>query len=70
MARFGFAFPLIAGLALAAFGSAPAFAQAGDAHRGSALAQSWCAGCHVIAPTMKVAPIGKIAARLLSRNSA
>ena len=48
MARFGFAFPLIAGLALAAFGSAPAFAQAGDAHRGSALAQSWCAGCHVI----------------------
>ena len=52
MARLGLASPLVAGLALvtglAAFGSAPAFAQAGDAHRGSALAQSWCAGCHVV----------------------
>lgn len=56
MARFGLASPLIAGLALlaavvagfVAFGSAPARAQAGDSHRGSALAQSWCASCHVI----------------------
>ena len=50
MARFGFASPLVAGLAVAAVlgPAAPALAQAGDAHRGSALAQSWCAGCHVI----------------------
>ena len=55
MARFGFALPLIAGLALAALvNEGPALAQpraptAGDPHRGEALAKAWCANCHVIA---------------------
>jgi mono/diheme cytochrome c family protein len=29
-------------------GAVPAAAQMGDAYRGSALAQAWCASCHVI----------------------
>lgn len=50
MQRFRWMAALAAAGLLAAAGAAPAAAEAGDAARGRALAERFCAKCHAIAP--------------------